>query len=228
MSRLPALHRDDLDETGQALWDQIVSTRSTAVVDEQGGLRGPFNPWVHAPEVGRRAADLGAHLRFGVSVERRLLELAIITVGAHWKAEFEWWAHMPMAREHGVSEPVIEAIGRGATPTFEHDDERIVHAVASQLCADGHVDAKTYADAQALLGDRGLVELVTLCGYYVLVSFTLNAFDISLPPGSTPAFSYRAEGAGTGAAAPSRRAPRRRAGRSPRRCVAPTPGQECR
>ena len=114
MSRLPALHRDDLDETGQALWDQIVSTRSAAVVDEQGGLRGPFNPWVHVPEVGRRAADLGAHLRFGVSVERRLPELAIITVGAHWKAEFEWWAHVPMAREHGVSEPVIEAIGRGA------------------------------------------------------------------------------------------------------------------
>jgi 4-carboxymuconolactone decarboxylase len=189
MSRLPGLHRDDLDETGQALWDQIVSTRSAAVVDEQGGLRGPFNPWVHAPEVGRRAADLGAHLRFGVSVERRLLELAIITVGAHWKAEFEWWAHVPMAREHGVSEPVIEAIGRGATPSFEHDDERIVHAVASQLCADGHVDATTYADAQTLLGDRGLVELVTLCGYYVLVSFTLNAFDISLPPGSKPAFS---------------------------------------
>ena len=110
-------------------------------------------------------------------------------VGAHGKAEFEWWAHVPMAREHGVSEPVIEAIGRGATPTFEHDDERIVHAVASQLCSDGHVDAKSYADAQALLGDRGLVELVTLCGYYVLVSFTLNAFDISLPPGSKPAFS---------------------------------------
>jgi hypothetical protein len=70
MSRLPALHRDDLDETGQALWDQIVSTRSAAVVDEQGGLRGPFNPWVHAPEVGRRAADLGATFGSGVSVER--------------------------------------------------------------------------------------------------------------------------------------------------------------
>ena len=68
--------------------------------------------------------------------------------------------------------------------------EHAPHApVASQLCADGHLDAETYAEAQALLGDRGLVELVTLCGYYVLVSFTLNAFDISLPPGSKPAFS---------------------------------------
>ena len=189
MSRLPALHREDLDEAGQALWDQIVSTRPQGVVDSAGGLRGPFNPWVYAPEVGRRTADLGAHLRFGVSVERRLLELAIITTGAHWKAEFEWWAHVPMAREHGVSEPVIEAIGRGETPSFEHDDERVVHAVATQLSTNGHLDEATYAEAQALLGDRGVVELVTLCGYYVLVSFTLNAFDIGLPRGASTTFS---------------------------------------
>ena len=189
MSRLPALRHDDLDDTGRALWDAITSSRSSSVIDENGGLRGPFNPWLHAPEVGRRAADLGAHLRFGTSIDRRLLELAIITVGARWKAEFEWWAHVPMAREHGVTEPVIEAIGRGETPTFPHDDERIVHAVAHQLGVDGHIDPSTYAEAQALLGDRGMVELVTLCGYYVLVSFTLNAFDIGLPPGNTTAFS---------------------------------------
>ena len=189
MSRLPMLHRDELDEDGKELWDHIVSTRPKGIVDKDGALRGPFNPWVYAPEVGRRTADLGAHLRFGVSVERRLLELAIITTGAHWKAEFEWWAHVPMAREHGVSEPVIEAIGRGETPSFDHDDERIVYAVATQLSATGHIDESTYREAQALLGDRGIVELVTLCGYYVLVSFTLNAFDIGLPRGASPAFS---------------------------------------
>ncbi len=188
MSRIPALRRDDLDQAGQDLWDAITSTRPKGIVDQDGGLRGPFNPWLYAPEVGRRVADLGAHLRFGTSIDRRLLELAIITVGARWKAEFEWWAHVPMAREQGVTEPVIEAIGRGETPTFEHDDERIVYAVARQLGEDGHIDAAAYAEAQALLGDRGMVELVTLCGYYVLVSYTLNAFDIGLPAGNPPAF----------------------------------------
>ena len=189
MSRLPPLRRADLDDSGAALWDQIVSSRSSSVVDESGGLRGPFNPWLHAPEVGTRAADLGGHLRFGTSIERRLLELAIITVGARWKAEFEWWAHVPMAREHGVSEAVIEAIGRGEAPKFEREDERIVHTIAAQLGVDGHIDADAYTEGQALLGDRGMVELVTLCGYYVLVSFTLNAFEIGLPPGNPPAFS---------------------------------------
>ena len=148
MSRLPPLRRDDLDETGGALWDLIVSTRSSAVIDEDGGLRGPFNPWLHAPELGRRAAELGWHLRSGSSVERRLLELAIITTGARWKSEFEWWAHVPMARQYGVSDDVIDAIGRGEDPPISNDDERAVYTAAKQLSEDGRLDAGTYAAAR--------------------------------------------------------------------------------
>jgi 4-carboxymuconolactone decarboxylase len=189
MSRLPALRRDELDETGGALWDLIVSTRSAAVIDEEGGLRGPFNPWLHEPELGRRAAELGWHLRSGSSVERRLLELAIITTGARWKSEFEWWAHAPMARQHGVTDDVIDAVGRGEDPPITKDDERAIYRAAKQLSEDGRLDAETYAAAHAFVGDRGMVELVSLVGYYSLVSFTLNAFEIGLPPGATPTFS---------------------------------------
>jgi 4-carboxymuconolactone decarboxylase len=183
MSRLPYLKREELDERGCAVWDSLGSTRGGSLVNDEGGLVGPFNAWLHAPDVGARLTDLGATLRFGSSLQRRLLELAIITVGAHWKAEFEWWAHVPMARAHGVSERVIEAIEGGETPVFEADDERVVHAVARQLVEHGRVDGSTYAEAHDLIGDRGLVELVSLCGYYTLVSFTLNAFAVPLPPG---------------------------------------------
>jgi 4-carboxymuconolactone decarboxylase len=186
MTRLPYLRREALDEAGQALWDGITATRGDAVVNDQGGLIGPFNAWVTAPEAGARLADLGAVLRFGTSIDRRLLELAIITIGARWHAEFEWWAHSRMAREHGVSPEVIDAIGRGDTPTFANDDERTVHAVAQQLGTRGRLNGPTFEAAQSLLGDQGLVELVSLCGYYTLVSFTLNAFDVPLPPGEEP------------------------------------------
>jgi 4-carboxymuconolactone decarboxylase len=183
MTRLPFVARDTLDESGTKLWDSIASTRGAAAVNDAGGLIGPFNAWVTAPDVGRRLSSLGATLRFGTSIDRRLLELAIITVGAHWKAEFEWWAHSRMAREHGIDEAVIDAIGRGDDPKFTRDDERTVHAVAVQLCDGARIDADTYAAAQTLIGDQGMVELVSLCGYYTLVSFTLNAFEVGLPPG---------------------------------------------
>ncbi|HET6794888.1 MAG TPA: carboxymuconolactone decarboxylase family protein [Acidimicrobiales bacterium] len=186
MSRLPYLRREQLDDTGAALWESITSTRGSGVVNDEGGLAGPFNAWLHAPELGTRLAELGTTLRFGMSLDRRLIELAIITVGARWKAEFEWWAHSRMAREHGVPDPVIEAVGSDRQPDFDTDEDRVVHAVARQLSVDGRVDGPTYSEARALLGDRSLVELVSLCGYYTLVSFTLNAFDVPLPAGVQP------------------------------------------
>ena len=186
VSRLPYLTRETLPPEGQAVWDSLTASRGNAIVNDQGGLVGPFNPWLHAPDVGSRLAELGATLRFGTSVDRTLLELAIITVGAHWKAEFEWWAHSRMAREHGVAPEIVDAIGRGETPSFDDDGQRVVYTLARQLVTQGGSDDLTYDAARTVLGDQGLVEIVSLCGYYTLVSFTLNAFAVPLPPGVSP------------------------------------------
>jgi 4-carboxymuconolactone decarboxylase len=200
MSRLPYLRRDDLGPDGQKVWDGLAGSRGGELVNDQGGLIGPFNAFVHAPDVGRRLSSLGQVLRFGTSIERRLTEVAIITVGARWKAEFEWWAHARMAREHGVPDAVVDAIGRGADPPFEADDERAVYALARQLTDTGQLGGDTYAAAQRLLGDAGVVELVSLCGYYTLISFLLNAFAVPLPPGAQPAWPAGSQAAGSQAA----------------------------
>lgn len=170
------------------MWDGVVSTRGADLINEHGGLAGPFNALVHAPEVGRHLTSLGRVLRFKTSIERRLSEVAIITVGARWKAEFEWWAHARMARRHGVPGAVIDAIGRGEEPAFEADDERAVYLAARELAHTGRIGDEEYAAVCELLGDAGVVELVCLCGYYTLVSFLLNAFEVPLPPGASPAW----------------------------------------
>jgi 4-carboxymuconolactone decarboxylase len=188
MSRLPQVRYDDLGPEGRRVWDGVVGSRGDRLVDAEGGLIGPFNAFVHAPEVGRRLSSLGGTLRFGTSIERRLSEVAIITVGARWKAEFEWFAHSTMAREHGVPDGVVDAIGAGEDPPFEADDERTVYTVARQLTDNGQLDRDAYDRAQRLLGDAGLVELVSLCGYYTLISYLLNAFDVPLPPGTARAW----------------------------------------
>jgi alkylhydroperoxidase family enzyme len=186
VSRLSDLRRDELDPAGRDVWDKIVGSRSEQLVGDGGVLVGPFNAFVHAPDVGRRLASLGAVLRFGTSIERRLTEVAIITVGARWKAEFEWWAHARMAREHGVSPAVVAAIGRGDEPLFAERDERTVYLVARELTDTGQVSQASYDAARELLGEAGMVELVALCGYYTLISFLLNAFAVPIPPGARP------------------------------------------
>lgn len=182
MERLARLVPADLDAEARTLRDALVGSGRGDIVDPDGALVGPFNAWLHAPEVGLGLSSLGATLRFGTSIERRLTEVAIITVGARWKAEFEFWAHARMARQHGVADAVIEAIAAGQVPLFDRRDEETVHAVAAQLVGSGRIEPATYQAAEELLGRRGLVELVTLCGYYCLVSLTLNAFEVPLPP----------------------------------------------
>jgi 4-carboxymuconolactone decarboxylase len=186
MSRLPELRREQLSPDAQAVWNAIVGSRGTQLETPAGGLRGPFNAFVTAPDVGQHLTALGAALRFGTSIERRLTEVAIITVGARWQAEFEWWAHARMARQHGVPDAVVDAIGRGDEPPFEAADERLIYAIARSLAEGGTVDQHAYDAGQALLGDAGMVELVALCGYYTLISFVLNAFDVPLPAGAAP------------------------------------------
>ena len=200
-SRLPNLRYDDLDPEGRAVWDAIVGSRGASLVNSDGGLIGPFNAFVHAPGVGQRMSSLGQVLRFETSIERRLSEVAIITVAVLWKAEFEWWAHARMAREHGVPGEVVDAIGRGEDPPFQADDERVVYTVARQLSTEGQLGQDAFAAAERQLGQAGVVELVSLCGYYTLVSFLLNAFTVPLPPGAAAIWDDRQPGqAGPGQA----------------------------
>src|SRR5271154_7641632 len=98
MTRIPYVRREELGPEGQQLWDGIVNGRGDLVLTTDGGLAGPFNAFVTAPGAGRRLSSLGAMLRFGTSIERRLSAIAIITVGARWRAEFEGFGQAPVAR----------------------------------------------------------------------------------------------------------------------------------
>jgi 4-carboxymuconolactone decarboxylase len=186
VSRLRSLREDELGPDGKRVWEQIVASRGESALDGRGGLAGPFNAYVHAPDVGGHLSELGAVMRFGTSIERRLAELAIITVAARWRAEFEWSAHARMAREQGVAAEVVEAIGAGTEPPFGADDERAVYNFVTELTRAGRVQQDAYEAAHRLLGDAGLVELVAMCGYYTLVSYLLNAFTVPLPDGTSP------------------------------------------
>src|SRR5260370_22033340 len=107
MTRIPYVRREELGPEGQQLWDGIVDGRSDLVVTAEGALAGPFNAFVTAPGAGRRLSALGAKLRFGTSIERRLSAIAVITVGAPRQAEFEWCAHAPPARAPCVARALV-------------------------------------------------------------------------------------------------------------------------
>lgn len=191
MNSLPLrfVKRDSLDHHGRELWDFIVATRGKEIVNKEGGLDGPFNVWIRNPSVGVHLANLGSALRFESSLEGRLLELVIITVGAHWKAEYEWWIHSDLARVSGISTQVVEALREGEDPPFERDDEKLVHRMTSLILGGHRLDEETFDTGVKVLGESTVIEIVELCGYYTLLSFTLNSFAVPLPPNASRSWS---------------------------------------
>ena len=88
MSRLDMPKADDLDEAQQALRDAVVGSRKGLGAEVWG--RGPFGVWQSAPNVGHPALDLGAAVRFRTGLSPDVREVAICTVGVHYKAKFEF------------------------------------------------------------------------------------------------------------------------------------------
>ena len=194
MSRLAAVRPEEATPEQKAVFDAIAGGDRgrgrpiDSLLDERGGLAGPFNAWVHRPDLGIVAQSLGERLRFHGTLPGAAREIAILTVGAKWMAEYEWWAHTRVGRHEGVSEETIDAIHRGERPLLADPVEQAAYDFTAALLETGRVDPALYEATRATVGDGGLVELVTLAGYYTLVSFTLNAFEVPLPKGEAHAF----------------------------------------
>jgi 4-carboxymuconolactone decarboxylase len=153
------------------------------VAGPRGGLRGPFEPWLRSPHLADRAQKLGEYCRFHNSLPKELAELAICLVGRHFKAQYEFYAHARLANEAGLAPAIIEAVRTRATPPFTRDAERIVYDFVTEYLETNRVAAANYKRAIDAFGEQGVVDLVGVCGYYMLVSMTLNVFEMPLPPG---------------------------------------------
>ena len=138
--------------------------------------------------MGSRLIGLGNFFRYHTSVDRRYIELAILVTGQFWQADFEWYAHEPMARKAGVPDEVITDIRAGRQPTLVDEGDVVAYELASELHRTRRLSDMTYEAAVKVFGERGVAELVGLCGYYSTVSMTLNAFDVDLPEGARSPF----------------------------------------
>jgi 4-carboxymuconolactone decarboxylase len=177
MARLPEIRRDKLSAAQEALLNAIgQSPRGVGMAFE-----GPFGVWMHSPEIGNTAQQLGQKLRYGSALPARLSELAILVCASHWRASYEWHVHAPIARAAGLGDIVIDAIATGHTPVFSAADEAVIHRCATSLLATSRLDEADYRAAVDQLGEQGTVDLVALLGYYTLVAFTLNAFEVNAP-----------------------------------------------
>jgi 4-carboxymuconolactone decarboxylase len=174
--RLPTIADQDLTPEQRALCDAIRSGPRGRLV-----MNGPFACFLHAPGYGQMAQQLGAQVRYHTSLPPRLSEFAILTTARLWKAQYEWFAHAPIAERAGVSPGTIRDLRAGRKPARAPADERALYDFIKELYRTRRVSDATYRRVHKLLGDAGMVELVGILGYYSLISMTLNVFRANIP-----------------------------------------------
>jgi 4-carboxymuconolactone decarboxylase len=151
-----------------------------------GRLIGPFNPALYSPGVSAGFGDFMEAEARSTSLDNRVRQVVILAVGAVWNSAYELYAHSAEARHAGLPDEVIEALVAGGIPAQLSDDEQLAARFAQQLTAQHRVDAALYAAAERAYGQRGLVDLTLLVGYFHTTCALLNAFDIPAPPASDP------------------------------------------
>ncbi len=183
--RVSILAEDKLTPAQRALLDSIRS-------GPRGGsttIRGPFAVFLHAPAFGELAQQLGGHCRFKTAVAPRLSEFAILASAKLWRAQYEWFAHVPQAERAGVKAETIRDLHKGRVPKSAPKDERAIYDFVQELYKTRRVSDKTFARVRAILGEAATVEFVGILGYYVLISMILNVFRMSPPEGEPLPFA---------------------------------------
>jgi 4-carboxymuconolactone decarboxylase len=153
---------------------------------ERRGTGGPFNILLRSPEIGDLAQKLGAGVRFHSSLPPKLNELGIIITARYWTAQFEWNAHKRAALNAGLNPAIVDAIAAGKRPVSMQPDEEAVYNFGTELLRTKQVSDGTFQAATKAVGERGVVDLISVMGYYQLVSMLLNVDRYPLGNGVQP------------------------------------------
>ncbi|MEW7848236.1 carboxymuconolactone decarboxylase family protein [Massilia aurea] len=147
----------------------------------RGAVYGPFVPLLRSPELMLHAQRMGEYLRYRSAIGARLSELAILVTARQWNQQVEWAIHAPIAAQVGIPASVIAAIAARERPADMLVDEAVVHDFCIELHETKAVSDRVYADALALFGEQGAVDLMGICGYYTLLAMVMNTAQTSVP-----------------------------------------------
>jgi len=188
--RFPILQSDQMNAEQKKLLETLLAgprgggNATPEAVQKMLG-RGPFNAWMRSPDLGNRLQNVGEYIRFETSLPPRLNEFAILITAREWTSQYEWYAHYPLAMKAGLDAKVADELALGRRPSAMKDDEAAVYEFCIQLHRTRKVDDATFNRALALFGERGVVDLVGVSGYYTAVSMTLNVAQV-MPPDGAP------------------------------------------
>jgi 4-carboxymuconolactone decarboxylase len=171
-------------------YDEMTPAQKTMIdhllAGERGGVRGPFNVLLRSPEVGDLGAEFGGAMRFRTGLPKNVSEVIIIMTGRYWMAQYEWNSHQAAALQNGVSQPIVDAIAAGKRPARMPPEMEVAYNLIDELLTTHQITDATFKAAKDKYGEKGVVDMIGLSGWYGLVSMLLNVDRYPLPQGVQP------------------------------------------
>jgi 4-carboxymuconolactone decarboxylase len=166
-------------------WTEAQRSAVAQFAQVRGPLSGPWHAILRSPEMLNPARSLSDYLRFNSSLPPRLSEFVILITAREWTAQYEWYAHHPLAMRGGLAPEIADAVAEGRRPEAMADDEAAVYDFTIELHRNRSVSDATYARAVEHLGEQGIMDVIGLSGWYTLVSMVLNTARVAPPPYAT-------------------------------------------
>jgi 4-carboxymuconolactone decarboxylase len=178
--RMPPLAADLTAEQTQALAE---------LAAERGPPAGPWISLLRSPQLMTRTRQLGDYLDFESVLPGYLRELVILLTAREWAQNYEWNVHYPLAIEQGFSPEMARAVAEGRRPEGMVAEEEILYDFCTELQRNHTVSDVTYDRALSRFGEQGIVEAVSVMGYYTMLAMISNTARTPLPAGVTPALA---------------------------------------
>lgn len=180
MQRIKELTEADLTAEQRVVWDRIVS-------GPRGKVELTHNVWMRNPALSEHIQSMGAYLRFEILTDKQR-ELAILVTGRSWNCELEWHLHKQQALAAGHTESDLAILAGGGKPDFTEPDLSAVHDFVVELNAKQEVSDTAFEEAKRTLGEKGVIELIALTGFYVMTAMLIKSFRFAMPEGVDPEF----------------------------------------
>ena len=175
------------ERLGRVPADRLTQAHRDAVAAFAGTRRmeifGPFVPLLWSPEAMMRIAAVGEYLRNRSAFPPRLSEFMILIAARHWTQQYEWSLHGPIAIQAGIDRAIVDALADGRRPERMSDEQEILYDFCTELVRQHGVSDATYARALAAFGEKGVIDAISIIGYYTLLAMVLNTVRTPPEPG---------------------------------------------
>jgi 4-carboxymuconolactone decarboxylase len=181
ITRFAPLKPDELSPAQKTWADMIAAPPRNAKFGSP-----PYRAYIRNPELAPRLSALSDYLRWNSSLPPRLSEFAILLTARQWTAQYEWFAHYPLALKAGLDAKILGDVSAGRRPDNMRDDEAALYDFVTALYRDKKVTDPVYKAAVDKFGERGVMDIIGIIGYYDLVSMTLITMQAGAPNDSVP------------------------------------------